>query len=87
MPGAGIPGFQRKAVEMALEGIYDQRQHHDEVLAPVLRYCGVFEVEGLSGEGEKARTELAEFLTALDASASRFVERRDALKARRAARH
>ena len=48
MPGAGIPGFQRKAVEMAVEGIYDQRQHHDEVVMPVLRYCKVFEMEGLA---------------------------------------
>ncbi len=86
MPGAGIPGFQRKAVTMAVEGIYDQRQHHDEVVSPVLRYWNVFEMEGLSGEGESARTELAEFMGALDESASRFTEKRDALKARLAAR-
>ncbi len=86
MPGAGIPGFQRKAVTMAVEGIYDQRQHHDEVVSPVLRYWNVFEMEGLSGEGERARTELAEFMGALDESASRFTEKRDALKARLAAR-
>ena len=86
MPGAGIPGFQRKAVEMAVEGIYDQRQHHDDVLMPVLRFCKVFEMEGLSGPAEKARTELSEFLAELDTSAARFVEKRDALKARLSAR-
>jgi acyl-[acyl-carrier-protein] desaturase len=86
MPGAGIPGFQRKAVEMAVEGIYDQRLHHDEVVMPVLRFWNVFELEGLSGEGEKARQELADFMTDLDTSATRFVEKRDALKARLAAR-
>ncbi len=86
MPGAGIPGFQRKAVEMAVQGIYDQRLHHDEVVMPVLRFWNVFEFEGLSGEGEKARQELADFMTNLDTSASRFVEKRDALKARLAAR-
>ena len=86
MPGPTIPGFQRKAVEMAIEGIYDQRQHHDEVVMPVLRYCKVFEMEGLSGTGEKARTELADFLANLDGSATRFEEKRDALKARLSAR-
>ena len=86
MPGTGIPGFQRKAVEMAVEGIYDQRQHHDDVVQPVLRFCGVFELEGLSGEGEKARTELAEFLAELDSAAAKFEEKRDALKARLASR-
>jgi acyl-[acyl-carrier-protein] desaturase len=86
MPGAGIPGFQRKAVDMAVKGIYDQRQHHDEVVMPVLRFWNVFETEGLSGEGERARNELADFMTGLDASATKFVEKRDALQARLAAR-
>ena len=62
MPGTGIPGFQRKAVEMAVAGIYDIRQHRDDVVAPVLRFWKVFEIEGLSAEGEQARTELAEFM-------------------------
>ncbi len=86
MPGAGIPGFQRKAVAMAVEGIYDQRQHRDDVVMPVLRFWNVFELEGLTGEGEKARAELSDFMDGLDTSATRFTEKRDALKARLATR-
>ena len=86
MPGAGIAGFQRKAVEMAVAGVYDLRQNRDEVVMPVLRFWKVFEVEGLGQQGEAARAELAEFLDALDASAARFEDKRDALKARLAAR-
>ena len=86
MPGADIPGFQRKAVEMAIEGIYDLRQHRDDVVMPVLRYWKVFELEGLTAEGEQARTELADFLDELETSAARFESKRDALKARLAAR-
>jgi len=86
MPGAGIAGFQRKAVEMAVAGVYDLRQHHDEVVMPVLRYWKVFDVEGLGEDGETARKELSTFLDTLDASAVRFEEKRDALKARLAAR-
>jgi len=86
MPGAGIAGFQRKAVEMAVAGVYDLRQHRDEVVMPVLRYWKVFEVAGLGEDGETARKELSTFLETLDASASRFEEKRDALKARLAAR-
>jgi len=86
MPGTGIPGFQRKAVEMALAGIYDVRQHRDEVLAPVLRFWGVFDIEGLSGEGEHARTELADFMECLEKEALRFEDKRATLQARRAAR-
>jgi acyl-[acyl-carrier-protein] desaturase len=86
MPGASIPGFQRKAVSIAIEGIYDLRQHRDEVVMPVLRFWKVFELEGLNEDGERARTELAEFVDQLDAQATRFEEKRDALKARLAAR-
>jgi acyl-[acyl-carrier-protein] desaturase len=86
MPGANLPGFQRKAVEMAVEGIYDLRQHKDEVVAPVLRFWKVFELEGLSAEGEAARTELAEFMDALEKQALRFEDKREMLKSRMAPR-
>jgi acyl-[acyl-carrier-protein] desaturase len=86
MPGSDIPGFQRKAVEMAVAGVYDLRQHRDDVVMPVLRHWKVFEMEGLSAEGEKARMELADFLEQLDLQAGRFEEKRDRLKERLAAR-
>jgi len=86
MPGYTIDGFLRKSVAIANAGIYDLRLHHDDVLMPVLRKWGVFELEGLDGEGEKARTELAEFLDNLDKAAKKFEERREARRARMAAR-
>lgn len=82
MPGSDLPGFQRKAVEMAVAGIYDLRSHRDEVVMPVLRYWKVFELEGLSPEGEAARTELSTFLSDLDKQAARFEDKRDTLKER-----
>ncbi|KGN37884.1 acyl-ACP desaturase [Knoellia subterranea] len=82
MPGTDIPGFQRKAVEMAVAGIYDLRQHRDDVVAPVLRYWKVWDLEGLSGEGEAARLELSAFMDDLDTKASRFEDKRDTLAAR-----
>ena len=86
MPGTDIAGFQRKAVEMAIAGVYDLRQHRDEVVAPVLRFWKVFEVEGLDAEGEQAREELAAFMDGLETQAQRFEEKRDRLKERLAAR-
>jgi len=86
MPGTDIAGFQRKAVEMAIAGVYDIRLHRDDVVAPVLRFWNVFEIEGLDAEGEQARTELADFMAELDKQALRFEDKRDALKARMAAR-
>ena len=64
----------------------DALVHADDIVAPLLRQWGVFEMEGLDAEGEKARQELAETLEALDAAASRFVEQREAAEAKRAAR-
>ncbi|HEX3610608.1 MAG TPA: acyl-ACP desaturase [Sporichthyaceae bacterium] len=85
MPGYDLPGFQRKALEIALAGIYDIRQHRDNVLLPVLRFWNVWE-RSFGPEGERARDELDAILAELDSSATRFAERRDARAARIAAR-
>ena len=62
---------------IAKAGIYDLRLHHDEVVAPMLRFWKVFERTDLGPEGEQAREELAEFLAGLDAQATKFVESRE----------
>ena len=86
MPGAGMPGFTRNSVTIAKAGIYDLRLHHDEVLAPVLRFWKVFTRDDFGPEGEKAREELARFMSGLDAQATRFVEKRERQRAAEAAR-
>lgn len=82
MPGTDIPGFQRKAVEMAVAGIYDLRQHRDDVVAPVLRFWKVWDLENLTAEGEQARLELDALMGDLDTKAGRFEDKRDTLAAR-----
>ncbi|HEY6797703.1 MAG TPA: acyl-ACP desaturase [Kineosporiaceae bacterium] len=86
MPGAGIDGFARRSLAIALAGIYDLRIHHDEVLMPVLKSWRIFDLEGLSSEGEQAREQLAAFLSGLDAKAGRFEAKRAAQQSRLAAR-
>ena len=86
MPGSIIPGFTRKAVQIAKAGIYDLRIHHDDVVMPLIRQWAIFELEGLAAVGEQARTELADTLKALDAAASRFVEQGAEAAAKKAAR-
>ncbi|SCG60704.1 acyl-[acyl-carrier-protein] desaturase [Micromonospora echinaurantiaca] len=82
MPGNGIEGFARKSVAIALAGIYDLRQHRDEVLMPVLRQWDVWNVTGLDGDGEAARDQLARQLDDLERAAARFEDKRDARRAR-----
>jgi acyl-[acyl-carrier-protein] desaturase len=86
MPGYTIDNFLRKSVSIANAGIYDLRLHHDDVVAPILRHWGVFELEGLNDEGEKARQELSEFMAGLDSAAKKYEERREQRRARQAAR-
>ncbi len=86
MPGHTIEGFGRRSMQIAFAGIYDLRIHHDEVLEPVLKKWKLWELEGLQGEGEKAREELAGFMSTLDVQAARFEEKRAAKRERMAAR-
>ncbi|MEU3114841.1 acyl-ACP desaturase [Micromonospora chalcea] len=85
MPGVGIDGFARKSVAIALAGIYDLRQHRDEVVMPVLRQWNLFDVTGLNADGEAARDQIAAHLDMLETQASRFEEKRAARAARLAA--
>jgi acyl-[acyl-carrier-protein] desaturase len=72
MPGFSIPNFRRNAVKIAVGGIYDLRQHLDEVVMPVLRYWRIFERDDFTPEGLRRREELAVFLAQMEAEASKF---------------
>ncbi len=82
MPGAGIPNFLRKAAQMAKAGIYDLRSHRDEVLLPVIKHWGIFELEGLDAAAEDARRRLADHLEKLDVAANKFEAKLQAQEAR-----
>jgi len=82
MPGHSIEGFGRKAMEIAVAGIYDLRQHIDDVVMPVLRYWKVFDRTDFGPGGEIARQELSDYLAGLEVQAERFEDRREALAKR-----
>jgi acyl-[acyl-carrier-protein] desaturase len=76
MPGSVVPGFGRKALQIANAGIYDLRIHHDDVIMPLIRHWRVFELADLDPDGERARQNLHAALDNLDTRATRFVEQR-----------
>jgi len=84
MPGAGMPNFRRNGVLMAKHGIYDLRQHLEEVVQPVLRKWNVFERTDFTAEGENIREDLAKFLEKLEGQVLKFEEQRDRMLAREA---
>ncbi|CAJ1499994.1 acyl-ACP desaturase [[Mycobacterium] burgundiense] len=84
MPGQGMPNFRRNGVMMAKHGIYDPRQHLDDVVKPVLRQWRIFERTDFSAEGEQRREQLAAHLEDLQRQVFKFEEQRDRLLAREA---
>src|SRR5262249_57121676 len=46
MPGSVVPGFARKAMQIAQAGIYDLRIHHDDGIMPLVRHCQGFQAGG-----------------------------------------
>jgi acyl-[acyl-carrier-protein] desaturase len=74
MPGFAIPNFRRNAVKIAIGGIYDPRQHLDDVVMPVLRKWRIFEREDFGAEGARRRDELAVFIKRMDSQAAKFLD-------------
>ncbi|MFF0488803.1 acyl-ACP desaturase [Nocardia sp. NPDC004068] len=88
MPGAGMSDFRRNGALMAKHGVYDLRQHLEEVLLPVCKQWKVFERTDFGGEGERVRESFAAYLEDLaQVKIPRFEEQRDRLLAREARRH
>ncbi|TPG33468.1 acyl-ACP desaturase [Mycolicibacterium hodleri] len=91
MPGFSIPNFRRNAVKMAVGGIYDARQHLDDVVLPVLRKWRIFERDDFTAEGERERDALGAFIERMEVEAAKFDEskarylEREARKAQRIA--
>ncbi|MFI9406698.1 acyl-ACP desaturase [Nocardia sp. NPDC052316] len=86
MPGAGMPNFRRNGVLMAKHGIYDLRQHLEDVVAPVLKQWNIFERNDFGPRGEQAREELGVFIEKLEQDVLKFEEQRDRMFAREAAK-
>ncbi|WP_067969612.1 acyl-ACP desaturase [Mycolicibacter icosiumassiliensis] len=82
MPGQGMPNFRRNGVLMAKHGIYDPRQHLDEVVRPNLRKWRIFERDDFTSRGEQRREQLATYLESLERHVIRFEEQRDRRLAR-----
>lgn len=71
MPGSGLPGFERSAMLIARDGIYDLRRHLDEVLLPAIRAWKIFERTDF-GVGDRNRRILSDFLGDLETQATAF---------------
>jgi acyl-[acyl-carrier-protein] desaturase len=74
MPGFADPEFRRKAVIIAVGGIYDPRIHLDEVVMPVLKKWRIFEREDITGQAAGMRDDLGVLLKELEVAGDKFDE-------------
>lgn len=83
MPGTGLAGFERSAMLLARDGIYDLRRHLDDVVLPALSYWRIFDRTDL-GVGERSRSVLVDFLDEVEAQATTFEQVRLRARSREA---
>jgi acyl-[acyl-carrier-protein] desaturase len=74
MPGYTVPEFRRKAVIIAVGGVYDPRIHLDDVVMPVLKKWRIFEREDFTGEAAAMRDDLALLVEELEEACDKFEE-------------
>jgi acyl-[acyl-carrier-protein] desaturase len=74
MPGYTVPEFRRKAVIIAVGGVYDPRIHLDDVVMPVLKKWRIFERDDFSGEAERMRDDLGLLVEELTEASEKFEE-------------
>ena len=72
MPGFQVPEFRRKAVMIAVGGVYDPRIHLDDVVMPVLKKWRIFEREDFTGEAAAMRDDLAVLIKELEEACDKF---------------
>jgi acyl-[acyl-carrier-protein] desaturase len=72
MPGYTVPEFRRKAVIIAVGGVYDPRIHLDDVVMPVLKKWRIFEREDFTGEAAAMRDDLAVLVEEIEEACDKF---------------
>jgi acyl-[acyl-carrier-protein] desaturase len=72
MPGFTVPQFRRKAVIIAVGGVYDPRIHLDDVVMPVLKKWRIFERDDFTGEAAALRDDLGLLIEELEDTCEKF---------------
>jgi acyl-[acyl-carrier-protein] desaturase len=72
MPGFLVPEFRRKALMIAVGGVYDIRIHLDEVVMPVLRKWRILERDDFTGEAARMQDDIGAHIKDLEAACDKF---------------
>ncbi|GFG74406.1 acyl-ACP desaturase [Mycobacterium botniense] len=72
MPGFLVPEFRRKAVIIAVGGVYDVRIHLEDVVKPVLKKWRIFERDDFTGEAAWMQEDLGALMDELEKECEKF---------------
>ncbi|MDT5173736.1 MAG: acyl-[acyl-carrier-protein] desaturase [Mycobacterium sp.] len=72
MPGFLVPEFRRKALMIAVGGVYDIRIHLDEVVMPVLRKWRILERDDFTGDAARMQDDIAAHIKELETACDKF---------------
>ena len=72
MPGYTVPDFRRKAVVIAVGGVYDPRIHLDDVVLPILKKWRIFERDDFTGDAAEMRDDLGKLIEELEDTCEKF---------------
>jgi acyl-[acyl-carrier-protein] desaturase len=72
MPGFLVPEFRRKALMIAVGGVYDIRIHLDEVVLPVLKKWRILERDDFTGEGARMQEDIGKHIEELEVACGKF---------------
>ena len=72
MPGFLVPEFRRKALMIAVGGVYDIRIHLDEVVMPVLRKWRILERDDFTGDAARMQDDIAAHIKDLETACEKF---------------
>ncbi|MFZ1179244.1 MAG: acyl-ACP desaturase [Mycobacterium sp.] len=72
MPGFLVPEFRRKALMIAVGGVYDIRIHLDEVVMPVLKKWRILERDDFTGEGARMQEDIGKHVEELEQACEKF---------------
>lgn len=76
MPGKVIKNFYARAILIALEGVYDLKQHKEKIIMPLINYWKIFDRSNLNSESYKSLEYLKKFLKNLDDAIEDFEYRK-----------
>ena len=75
MPGAAVPRFTRRSIEMARAGVYNLRIHHDQIIKPLLDQWGIGRLTDLAPRAAEFQDKLMALPQDLIRQAERFEAR------------